>query len=703
MAKLVPSIEEIKNSKPYPEKGELALIESLYRNLDDSYEIYFQSYLNGLHPDIVILRDGYGVFIIEVKDWDLENYKYGQVDNNNRYGKMFLKKNNAKVKNPFDQVMAYKNSLYQLYLPELAIENIKSDKVYGIVKVGVYFHEATSEKIGSFFNKDKIKFISILGNDSNIIEVIKDALKNKSKLDKNIYDRLRILLTPIYHKANEGKNIKLNDKQLSLIESKPNLERKVKGIAGCGKTTTLAHKAVNVVRRKGARSRVLVLSYNITLKNYIRDKISAIRENFSWNNFNIIHFASFIMQAIAVENINIHVSEYNEKDFFKQLKVEDFKGKISEENKYDAILIDEGQDFQKEWFYILKEFLKDDGEFFIMADEKQNIYNNELDSNKNVVTNIKGAWNILNKSHRLYGRISYMSLGFQKEFFSGRYELDKDNNEKIDFDFENWVKSNKELSKKMRNMPLMVQRAITNPYIKQIIDSNFKNYEETDQQIIYKYNEKISYKEIFEELKEYADSEKIHFNDICLLSGEIKHIRELEYYIRKKYNINSEIMFETKEEFDAIHNKHFKNNNKNKEALNKSEKNELEKIRRMKKFGFNNNSGKLKLCTIHSFKGWEIDTLVIIIDKNDEKISDELIYTAITRCKKNLLIYNRGKEKYHKFFKNHANIMSGEPIKNKSGNTIYYSDYVDDGEIYCSEDGSYHDAEEAWMYDGSMF
>ncbi|HHF6546736.1 TPA: hypothetical protein ACPP5X_001215 [Haemophilus influenzae] len=60
---------------------------------------------------------------------------------------------------------------------------------------------------------------------------------------------------------------------------------------------------------------------------------------------------------------------------------------------------------------------------------------------------------------------------------------------------------------------------------------------------------------------------------------------------------------------------------------------------------------------MHSFKGWEIDTLFLIIDppnplaeedKDDEK--DELIYTAITRCRNNLIIFNIGNTRYHDFF-----------------------------------------------------
>ena len=138
MAILIPSIEEIKNSKPYPENGELKLINVLKEGLDDSYHVFFQSYLNGLHPDVVVLRDGYGVFIIEVKDWNLRSYRY---DNDvGKYGRIFVQENNQLVNNPFEQVMSYKDSLYKLYLPELALEKAKNALHYGFVKVGLYFH-----------------------------------------------------------------------------------------------------------------------------------------------------------------------------------------------------------------------------------------------------------------------------------------------------------------------------------------------------------------------------------------------------------------------------------------------------------------------------------------------------------------------------------------------------------------------------------
>lgn len=65
------------------------------------------------------------------------------------------------------------------------------------------------------------------------------------------------------------------------------------------------------------------------------------------------------------------------------------------------------------------------------------------------------------------------------------------------------------------------------------------------------------------------------------------------------------------------------------------------------------NPGTVKLSTIHSFKGWEINTLILLIEQNagyPPDSDDELIYTAITRCRENLLVLNLGNERYHGFF-----------------------------------------------------
>ena len=56
MAIMYPNLETIKLMKPKPTNGEFFLLQYLYEQLDDNYEIFFQSHINGFLPDIVILK-----------------------------------------------------------------------------------------------------------------------------------------------------------------------------------------------------------------------------------------------------------------------------------------------------------------------------------------------------------------------------------------------------------------------------------------------------------------------------------------------------------------------------------------------------------------------------------------------------------------------------------------------------------------------
>ncbi|MGH2493171.1 MAG: ATP-binding domain-containing protein, partial [Ktedonobacteraceae bacterium] len=52
---------------------------------------------------------------------------------------------------------------------------------------------------------------------------------------------------------------------------------------------------------------------------------------------------------------------------------------------------------------------------------------------------------------------------------------------------------------------------------------------------------------------------------------------------------------------------------------------------------------RLKMSTIHSFKGWEVPNVIVVIPSfipGDEELYDRIVYTAITRSKENLIIIN---------------------------------------------------------------
>jgi ATP-dependent exoDNAse (exonuclease V) alpha subunit len=68
----------------------------------------------------------------------------------------------------------------------------------------------------------------------------------------------------------------------------------------------------------------------------------------------------------------------------------------------------------------------------------------------------------------------------------------------------------------------------------------------------------------------------------------------------------------------------------------------------------------LKISTIHSFKGWEAIHVIMLIPTrwNGDENLDSLVYTAMTRTRKNLIVLN-SHERYVKF---------GESLAKKSDN-----------------------------------
>lgn len=63
MAIFYPSLDKIKLFKVQPTEGESTLLNFLDATLDDSFEVFFNPYLNGDRPDVLIMRKDYGVMV----------------------------------------------------------------------------------------------------------------------------------------------------------------------------------------------------------------------------------------------------------------------------------------------------------------------------------------------------------------------------------------------------------------------------------------------------------------------------------------------------------------------------------------------------------------------------------------------------------------------------------------------------------------
>jgi thymidine kinase len=637
MAILYPDYDTITKLRQKPTEGELHLINFLMETLSDEYEIFFQPFLNGDMPDIVIMKKRSGVYIIEVKDWNLDLYS---LNDRNRW---FVKTTNGDfqpVQSPVTQVFRYKQNLYNLHVKGLLERKIKNPKMLAVVNCGVYFHNSTTEESNSLIRKNFtkgeidsssdnylrfLKYFDLFGRSSLTESFFMTIMRRRrmeaeSRLfDDSLYEKFKRVLQPPTHLIEQGKSIRYTSDQQKVINSSLGNRQKVKGVAGSGKTMCLAKRAVNAYIRHGKD--VLILTFNISLRNYIRDKISEVREEFPWKHFHIIHYHEFFKSQVNNCGLKVEgLESWNNEYFF-----EDVENKIQ---KYDTVIIDEVQDYQEAWINIInKYFLAENGEYVVFGDEKQNIYQIIYNQEeKKPYTKIGGAWNVLKESFRVSNDIARLAEAFQKEFFTDRYELDE----------------------------ILIQRDFFEA--SQIRYIRFDTFDEI---------------KILKVIRDIIEEFGVHDNDICIQASNIDCLRSLDYTIRTTSSQKTNTMFETLEIYDKLYDDYGLKNEQNKnrrERKLKAFKKAIEKVRRNKKFNFWNNPGTLKLSTIHSFKGWEVNTLFLLIDEDitttlrigdqgatemEEHLqftTEELIYTAITRCRNNLVIMNFTDNEYHRFF-----------------------------------------------------
>ena len=721
MALFYPTIENIQRLKVPPTEGEWALLHFLERNLDDSFEVYFNPYLNGDRPDVVIMRKDYGVMIIEVKDWNLNNF---ELDDKKRW---VYSQNKALVKSPIDQVLRYKDNLYNLHVPELLQLNIKDRRHFSIVSCAVYFHCASQRQLNEMLVKpyekdvrymDFLKYnIDFIGYDSLTKEHLTEICKKRYLIapqpsflfTESLYSNFQRLLSPATHLKDQGEPYSYSRKQKEIIYSDV-LEQRIKGVFGSGKTTVLAARAVQAYKRAAKHNfkpRILILTFNITLKNFIHDKLNRVNEEFPWDCFTIINYHQFINAELNNLGIEFEVPEKLDHYALNRYLEEHYYGNISlfEKHKaqivpYDAVLIDEIQDYHRAWMDIIKTYYRDpEGDYVLFGDVKQNIYGQPV-SQKDVVTNVRGV-NELKYCFRSDFKVRDLALAYQKEFYGDKYELD---------DFEEIQQQgllDLQVEKEgyINYIYLQGENPIVSLYniIRGNILNKAANISPNDITVLgythntlrlfdayYRYSSRENTATMMEtietmymtqlnviekdpnsEHKLWLENISEHFRkkifpkksylsptDKTRLKQQVAILFTI-YDLYEKYN--AAFIDRLTEECDkcGINVNTFKAFRKHYEDLLKVfvtvvYGGDYKYIQDNKKLHFWMNSGTIKISTINSFKGWESEVVFLVVEKKYDTATRfnanfaELLYTGLTRCKRNLVIINYGNEECDK-------------------------------------------------------
>lgn len=567
-----------------------------------SCDVFFRPDINGDTVDLIIMSRSKGIILInECKDLAELEVAVGRLEN-------------------------IKENLFSVHLRTIKADSVVNKSVFNCVKCALYFPDHTdaevnaalaklkygkgpdqTQKYGKGHDKDRFAYLCRFTRTTRLEESLERISPKTFKSD--YYEELVGIISSRWHSYKDGDlNFRLSPRQKEIVRSGSKRLR-VKGVAGCGKTQVVANRAVEQHLKTGEK--VLILTFNITLIQYIRLRISQVPADFSPNMFEVINYHQFFnSKANQYSSLpNKALAAYDDADYFTP-----YRDCIK---KYKSIIIDEVQDFKETWLQsIISNFLTEDGSVSLFGDGKQNIYGRVQEADTRMPPargcGFAGRWSEM--SERISMRIQNPKLASLSSAFASSLMGDKS--------------------------PLAVQDSLLSGeyFIKYA-----KIKDDTPADTLAGY------------IKGILSKFSIKAADVAVLGQYIYTLRSVEEAYARLTGQKTMICFENSQQFD--------------EVMKKSSpafiKKDLKDIRCTAKTHFTTACDCIKLSTIHSFKGWEAKTVILLLQPEyyplrahelpDGEITNPsaLINTALTRAKCNLFILNLGNDKYHKFFAEH--------------------------------------------------
>lgn len=337
------------------------------------------------YPDFIIVSPELGLIILEVKDWSITSILKADSE---KFELNFGIKN-VVLKNPLKQARDYcmtvSNLLQQRNELLQQSRNYKGKLSfsynYGVVFTNIGTNEFNNMGLGSVINSSQILFSdnpALLNNDSTSLQKYLSRISPTAKyfppLDK---EKIKVIRSTIFPEIILNNNDKLKFMTINQEQVAKTLNyghQIIHGPVGSGKTTILQSRAVHLAKTH-KDWRILVLTFKEWTKEMIKNEIN--QKLLLENNSNIEIFDVKILLRNILKNTLESEKDYEtDREIIQGIDLLRLRG-LTFDDKYDAILIDEAQDFKEEFLeFVTKEMLRnsDTSHLLVTVDGVQNIY-----------------------------------------------------------------------------------------------------------------------------------------------------------------------------------------------------------------------------------------------------------------------------------------------------------------------------------------
>ncbi len=391
---------------------------------------YFEPYIGDLHPDFVILSPQHGILIVEVKDYS-ERY----LKTTPKTGKWERLKDEKPIllDNPFDQLYQYwraiKDRIGYCHFPEDVYIPITRLVAFSQISESSYAAGGIRALLPS---KIHVSFKETLKRNDNFEEFMIGIIPVNAYLSEEQFKVLRANIIPtcrlpdlkqtdlLEYFSIEDRIKLLDEEQESLARVMGEGHRLIFGVAGSGKTVLLIARA-RILALRHPNWRILVLCYNKRLKMLLFHLLNPqdYDADVTINNFHA-WARSYILSPdneysrLYLEAENKARRENGFDEFFNKkvpgLLLEMLTALGDDKITYDAILIDEAQDFEEGWFKSIMQVLNSkSNSLLITCDGLQGIYDRKRFFWSNVGIQARGRVRRFQKSYRTPIEIGYIA------------------------------------------------------------------------------------------------------------------------------------------------------------------------------------------------------------------------------------------------------------------------------------------------------
>ena len=341
----------------------------IYYSRNYIYRTFHNTLGDGEIADFFVIHPKKGIIFVESKK--------GIISYNRESGLWFT--NNKQLnKDPIQQAMEHRRKFLKKIKDETTID-INIPTTHAVL----FFETPRPEELKKEFRFDikteMMMWREEFNNLENSLNKIFALQKSEKFINQQDLNKIHTLfmgkdlknpLKNILNASESDQNLHLSENQEQILSAMFDMFNKkiaIRGLAGTGKTILLAQRAVDVVNE---RKRVLILTKTKPLNKFLK-----LLTNISDNRLTITHVDYFVRSVCKkynepyshprdADDTNQHFEQYNPNiclDIFEKYP----------EEKYDLILVDEAQDFYKDWYEALCFAKKDDGQIVFFYDPFQ--------------------------------------------------------------------------------------------------------------------------------------------------------------------------------------------------------------------------------------------------------------------------------------------------------------------------------------------